>query len=433
MAFTVAGLAAVALVFALAVQRGPWSEADAEAAIPVLVSLGALCVASLVRGRHPGLAWLAVITALAITTVDLAALARAEPPAADVTTWRWWSIAIVLAAIAGAGAAVAYASARRRRLGGWVPIVGASAMAILLGLGVVALAGPAPPGTLADPAAPLGALTLVTRPFLVIVVTFTLLGLLGDARPAARRANRRLAITSTRPTSLRAWPGFVAAWSRAFADEVAPGRDRAHRAAVAERSRLARDLHAEVVPAIRRALAEAERDESPERLAAALRDVLRDVDALAQSQHAVQLEVGGLVPALEWLAERTEDRSDVRVVIDVVDDAAAEAGAPPTGVVAAAYRIAGLALDNVVRHAPAASVTVAVEARRSRVRMAIADDGPGIVTADRTTATAAGRRGLTDMETEAAGCGATVTVQPVAGDDRALGSGTLVTFTWPAP
>jgi signal transduction histidine kinase len=239
--------------------------------------------------------------------------------------------------------------------------------------------------------------------------------------------------------------GYAAAWFWAFIDESSPGRSRAHRAAVSERTRIARDLHAEVVPAVRRALAEAERDGSVERLAASLRDVLHEVDALVGSEHAIQLEFGGLVAALEWLAERVEERSDVRVTLDVADateatdatDAASgpdeRHGEPPTEVSAAAFRVAGLALENVIRHAPGSQAAVHVRVGSDRVHMVIADDGPGLPADIERTAAAAGHRGLADMVAEASGCGASLRVDGGAGATAdAARRGTTVTFDWPA-
>ncbi len=284
---------------------------------------------------------------------------------------------------------------------------------------------------------PLGTLSLVTRAFLVSVVGFVALGLVGDGRPAARRARRRVAVRFPAPVTARQRAAYVRAWVEAFADELAPGRTRARRAVLSERSRLARDLHAEVVPAVRRALAEAERDGSAERLSAALRDVLLEVDALVQSQHAIQLEIGGLVPALEWLAERAEDRSGVQVTIDVLDGTPAgprltrgdtEGGErPPSEVAAAAFRIAGLALENVVRHAPGAHVRIDAIVRRDRVDLGISDDGPGISVEAARAAESAGRRGLVDMDAEAAACGGALAVESAA-----AGSGTTIRFNWPA-
>lgn len=403
--------------------------ASPDEMVPFLMALAALCLVGLTLRRYPSGAWLASIAALTITTIDLAALGRAARPALDDASWSWLSIAICMSALFAAGAAVAYAATRWRHLGAWVPIVGIAAVAALLAACASALAHPAGAAFVAADeleSAPLGTLNLVTRTFLLTVLGFTAVGLLGDTRLPARRAAQRLAAARPAPVSLRERIAYAGAWTRMFVDESTPGRSRAHRAALAERSRLARELHAEVVPAVRRALAEAERDGSPERLSASLRGILLEVDALAQSQHAIQLEVGGLVPALEWLSERVEDRSDVRVTLDVADVSSGPAGRPPSQVAAAAYRVAQLALENVVRHAPRANVTVETTVEPTAVALSISDDGPGIPDGAERAATALGRRGLADMRGEAAGCGAALSI-----GSRADGPGTVVQFRWP--
>jgi signal transduction histidine kinase len=133
--------------------------------------------------------------------------------------------------------------------------------------------------------------------------------------------------------------------------------------------------------------------------------ILREVDALGRSAHAIQLEVGGLVPALEWLAERTEERSDVQVTIDLPDLRGNGHGHPPMEVSTAAFRVAGLALENVVRHAPDSRVRIVAEARDDLIDLVITDDGPGIGPDARVEAAMAGRRGLADMVAEASACG----------------------------
>lgn len=433
---SIAVAAAILAVVALAVVRfgggGGIASQAPEAMLPILLATAALCVIGLVHRRHPGIAWLAAIAALTIATVDVAAFARANRAMIDGQGWRWLSIAICAMAILTVTAAAGYASDRHRRLGSWVMVVAALGVGLISVACLIALGDP--DGVLVDrvvdlDASPLGALGLVTRTFLVLVFVFVGLGLLGDARPAAIRARRRVAVTRPPPASPAEWVATASAWSRAFVDEASPGRSRARRAALDERARLARELHAEVVPAVRRALAEAERDGSPERLADALREVLHEVDDLVQAQHSIQLEIGGLVPALEWLAERVEDRSDIRVTIDVVDGDApgpGEGGAPPAEVAAAAVRVARLALENVIRHAPGSDARLVVTARADHVTVSIADDGPGLPDGARGLA-ADGRRGLADMEAEAAACGANLVVGQPAG-----GTGTTVTFHWPA-
>jgi signal transduction histidine kinase len=446
-ALVVASLAAITATLVLALARAGVASARASGvaatpatAVPLLLAIGALCIVGLTIRTHRSAAWLAVIAAMAIDTVDLAAVARAVRPVADPETWAWLSIAICLCALGAVFAAAAYATSLDRRLGGWVLVVGAVAIGSVGLACLLVLADP--DGALAGRVVavdgnPLGALTLVTRTFLVTVVALVVLGVLGDLRPAARRARRRVAVRRAPAVTAGDRIGTALAWTRAMADELAPGRRRAQEAARAERTRLARELHAEVVPAVRRALAEAERDGSPERLAASLRNVLDEVDALVQSEHAIQLEVGGLIPALEWLAERVEDRSDIRVSLDVVDvaDGDVPGGAPapgaisaepPPAVAVAVFRVARLALDNVVRHAPGSDARLEVATRADLVRLAVVDDGPGIDDGVRRSATAAGRRGLADMDAEAASCGASLVIERPDG-----GRGTRVRFDWP--
>jgi signal transduction histidine kinase len=430
----VAGLAAVAAVVVVGILR-LWPGSDPaeltpDALVPLLIAVAALCVIGLAREQRPSVAWLASIAALSLATVEIAGVTRELRPSLEPDAWRWLSLTLCLTAILASMAAVAYAADPGRRLARWLPVAGGLVVVTLLGVGVwaVATTGLAGPPTGSN-ATPLGNLSVVTRASLGSVVVFVSLGLLGDARPAAARAQRRLAITRPTPHTPSERADHSVAWLRAFLDEIAPGRSRAHRAALSERSRIARDLHAEVVPAVRRALAEAERDGSVEHLAASLRDVLHEVDALVGSEHAIQLEVGGIVPALEWLAERVEERSAVRVTIDVEEGSGGRTEQPPMEVAAAAFRVAGLALENVIRHAPGSLATVHVGVGPERLRLVIADDGPGLpAEAERTAAS--GHRGLADMVTEASRSGASIQVE--RGDGPADRPGTTVTFDWPA-
>jgi signal transduction histidine kinase len=267
---------------------------------------------------------------------------------------------------------------------------------------------------------PIGSLGAVTRTFLAGTLAFTVVGAVGDALPSAERAWRRAGLLHPTPAPRAA---RVRAWLPALADELSWGRRRARTAVLAERSRLAADLHADVVPGLRRALADAERGVPPEALAASLRDVLSEVEAVGGERHAVQLDIGGLVPALAWLAERVERRSDVTVTIDVSDTETS----PPSEVAAAAFRIAGLALTNVTWHAPGSQVAIDVRADADAVDLTIVDDGPGITSEAIAHAQAAGHRGIADMAAEAAACGGSVDV-----GRRPDGPGTLVSFRWRA-
>jgi len=92
---------------------------------------------------------------------------------------------------------------------------------------------------------------------------------------------------------------------------------------------------------------------------------------------------------------------------------------------AAAFRIAALALDNVVRHAPGHDVVVDVAAASAAVDLSVCDDGAGMGDAALAAARASGRRGIADMATEADACGGVVDVAPGRN-----GVGTCVRFSW---
>lgn len=425
----VAVVAAVVAVLArVAVTDATGGGLTTETVVPLLMAAAALCVLGLTVRRRPGVAWLAIVATLAIVAVDIASTLRGLTTPIDSDTWRWLAIVLCVVATAAVGASVAYAAAAGRRIGAWLPFVGGVALTWMVGVSLWALANasqtlaPSSPGI--DQGSPLGPLGVVTRSMLVGSLAFTGLGLLGDARAPAMRARRRLAVMRPPPATVAERASHSVAFVRAFADEISPGRSRAHRAALTERSRIARDLHADVVPAVRRALAEAEREGSAARFATSLREVLAEVDGLVASEHAIVLEVGGFVAAVEALAERIEERSAVRVTIDIADDS----GEPPAEVRAAALRVATLALENVARHADGSSAVLTVHIAPDRLELEMEDDGPGLSPAARQAAIAAGRRGLADMAAEAAESGAAIEVG--ARSDGA--SGTRVAFAWPS-
>ena len=216
-----------------------------------------------------------------------------------------------------------------------------------------------------------------------------------------------------------------------FVDEVVPGRDVGRAEAVeTERTRLAADLHAEVLPSLRRALVEAESGGTVERLAADLRSAVEEVESLLVSRRSIVLEEMGLRAAIEWLAERIEDRSDVRVEIEVEGDNTVVGEAvtrPPRDAERAAFRVAQLALDNVVRHVPEGVAVVTIAVAPTEIRLRIEDDGPSR-RIDEAAAVRAGRRGIADMRAEAASCGGTLALGPGRG-----GRGTAVAFDWREP
>ena len=424
--FGTLAIGAVAALVVLGASRAAFTGAapSPSTMIPFLIAVGALCVAGLTVRRQPTVAWLAMIVCIATVTIDLAALGREQRFLVSDETWQWLAIAIALCAILATTASAAYAADPAHRVARWVPPVAAAAVILVFGISAWTLATPDPISEIRA-TSPLGDLGLVTRVFLITTVALTTVTALGELRPAAHRATRRLEVADAHRRDADGSIRYAAAWFRLFIDELSPGREQARRAAVSERARLARDLHAVVVPDLRRAISEAERGGSPERLATSLRDALHQVEALMESRDTIGLDIGGLVPALESLAERTEARSEVRVTIDVIDDADGPTAAPPRDVEAAALRVATLALDNVTRHAPAAAVRLTVSRGAERLRLSIEDDGPG-VPLDGLGASETGR-GLADMATEARMCGASLRTRP---GER--GVGTLIAFDWPS-
>ncbi|MEI7744316.1 MAG: ATP-binding protein, partial [Chloroflexota bacterium] len=170
-------------------------------------------------------------------------------------------------------------------------------------------------------------------------------------------------------------------------------------------------------------LAEAEAGGTVERLAADLRSAVDEVESLLVVRHSIVLEEMGLLAAIEWLAERTEDRSDIRVEIEM--GGAEGDGRAPRDVERAAFRVAQLALDNVVRHAPGSTAIVTVSVSTGAVRLRIADDGAGPAV-DEAAAMRTGRRGVADMRAEARACGAGLQI-----GRGTTGTGTTVELRWP--
>ena len=138
-----------------------------------------------------------------------------------------------------------------------------------------------------------------------------------------------------------------------------------------------------------------------------------EVEGLLVSRRSIVLEELGLLAGVEWLAERVEDRSDVRVEIEVGGETAGDgrrrrAPAPRGG----AGGVPGRAARARQRDPACAGLDGA--GRRGVVRDARSGCG------SRTTATGrrstrrrrlrAGRRGIADMRAEARACGASLDV-----------------------
>ena len=185
---------------------------------------------------------------------------------------------------------------------------------------------------------------------------------------------------------------------------------------------LAGDLHAVVLPSLRKAIAEVEAGAPLETLAERLRAVDLELERLMADRWPVVLETFGLVEALEDLAERTEAEAGVQVRLEIEG----VEGRPRAEVERAAWRIAQIALDNAVRHAAAAEITISVSISPASVRLAVADDGTGFDPAMAADAMRSGGRGLADLTRRATAVGGSIAIQP------GQPSGTTVLFAWPA-
>ena len=388
--------------------------------IPILIGLAATCAGLLLRRPAPSLAWLSLVAgSLAAASVPFGRSRAADPATLGVDAWTGLALAAAAAALVTLLIAAVYATRPGHRLGRWSLALAAGAWVWLavacvtsIGLVVSGEARPDPAFTWVDVAtAPLAI-------FLHLVVVVTALGVVADVRAGARRAIER----EGGPEDARWPPERLRAVAIATLRGLVPGQAAVEEAtAAAERTRLAGDLHAVVLPGLRRAIAEAEAGGDPEALAGHLRTVDLELERLMADRWPVVLEAFGLVAALEDLAERIEADSRLAVLIDVE-----RAGQrPPPAIERAAWRVAQIAIDNAARHAKANEVALTVSVDPDRVTLAIADDGrgfdPAVPGAVRT-----GARGLADATRRAQAVGASIRIEPRPG------GGTSVAFTWSA-
>jgi signal transduction histidine kinase len=148
-----------------------------------------------------------------------------------------------------------------------------------------------------------------------------------------------------------------------------------------ELRRLANELHgeaAQMLAAVYLALDPIARDLGPradERLApvrARLGDVESQMRRISHEMRPPMLDDLGLMPALTFLAEGVATRAGLSVRVE-----GSTAGPLATVVETALYRAAQEGLNNVVKHARAATATVRVERRDSAIVLRVTDDGAG--------------------------------------------------------
>jgi signal transduction histidine kinase len=369
----------------------------------VLAAAGFVIAGVLAAPRSPAIAWPSITIATFLASVEVFAVIRSRELAVTAASWTELSWVTAVTLVVGTLVAAAYAGREWRRslasrLLGFL-VLGAGVLAAVVV--AVSASSPVDPDAAATGATPF---RVAARIGVATIAAGLLIGLTVDvARPAARAYRRWRA--NGAPSGGALWR-FLAL----FAEEVLPGRATERRAgAEAERARLAADLHALVLPDLRRAAAAAEAAGVPADAQVDLRRALEDVEQLMHERQSVVLEQFGLVAAFEWLAERTQERSPIRVDLEIDGEVPDGPGAVEPGVARAAFRIALLALDNAVRHAGATTATVRLSARPEALRLEVVDDG----TAHLAVGPAAGR-GLADMRTEASTSGGAIalTLEP---------------------
>ena len=392
--------------------------------VPLLLALAGVCVAGLTIGRAAAVAWLSTVIAGGIAAIEILEVVRGWQPVAAAGWWPWLAALAVSGLVSATAIAGAYAAAPRRSRAG---ILLGVRLHVAAGLVVLAIGGAwtiLTASTAARVAGPvdLWPIRATARIALALIVGFGIAGGVRDLNGPVTRARDRLA--ASEPLERRA---RVAAFLRFLADELLPPAAASRRhGAEDERARLAADLHAFVLPDLRRAAAAADAaPDVPEPLAVGLRNVLGDVEGLMHARQSIVLEEFGLVAALEWLAERTEERSAVQVAIELGEGHAdGEVGARiPKFVERAVFRIALLALDNVVRHADGSHATVRLTTNVGSLRLEVNDDGSGFEAA---TSRPAPGRGLVDMRSEATAAGVALTIAASRG-------GTRIELRWPRP
>jgi signal transduction histidine kinase len=200
----------------------------------------------------------------------------------------------------------------------------------------------------------------------------------------------------------------------------------------AERSRLARDLHDSVTQSLysltlfseaaRQLVDEAEDDalaHQLQRIGEIGQQSLKEMRLLIYELRPPVLAEQGLIPALRQRLEAVEGRAGVeaRLVVD-------ELRPLPSETEEALYRITQEALNNILKHAQAATVTVRLHLEENHFLLDIEDDGIGFEPAQ--TTTEAGQ-GLRNIRERAAALGAAVTIssQP--------GTGTRLVIRGPLP
>lgn len=180
----------------------------------------------------------------------------------------------------------------------------------------------------------------------------------------------------------------TAARTSRLAEELQESRERLVVAREEERRRIRRDLHDGLGPSLSgvvfrlesaRLSVERDPDGAREQIAATsalVQDVVADVRRLVHDLRPPALDDRGLVGALRQQADAASVATEVRT--EPADGPAGGLGPLPAAVEVAAYRIAGEALTNVVRHARASRCDIRLTRTDRALVVEVADDGLGV-------------------------------------------------------
>ncbi len=189
--------------------------------------------------------------------------------------------------------------------------------------------------------------------------------------------------------------------------------DQAHQmAAMQERNRLAQELHDSVTQALysitlyaeaaARLLSAGEREQAVEHLRElrdAAQESLREMRLLIFELKPLALQKADLAEAIRARLDAVESRVGLKTELQVEGE---EKRTVPDTVKLELYHIAREALNNVLKHSSARSVTVNLQLGETAVRLEVADDGVGF---DPESTRESGGLGLPGMADHAAGIG----------------------------
>jgi signal transduction histidine kinase len=202
-----------------------------------------------------------------------------------------------------------------------------------------------------------------------------------------------------------------------------------------ERQRIARDLHDETGQALTaigmglRGL-ESHVAQDPAKAANTLHELqLLTADSLKELQRLMgdlrpsHIDDLGLAAALRWYAAKVEERAPIRIKVETTG---VEQPLPDAARIAT-FRIVQEALNNVIRHAEARTVHIALDYAESGVHLSVRDDGAGFDVERLRTAATSSRQplGLAGMQERAALLGGVVTIKSQPGE------GTLIEASLP--